>query len=292
MNESMRLSLILAFSAALAGTAAAQEICPVERGVEDIFAAPVIVRPIAVGRAVPVRPGAAVASEEVALVTRTFRADRPIRLRGKHSYAYPPDARVAALRTAAGERRCLRDLPRGSRGPNGGQTVACLIDGDGDGAWEAAELFRSQEAFPLFGARARFEPSGLAPLADPVRLAEAVPEVPDNHFAAFRRISVAGVTGETAELRVEHASLRERVSFRDRDGRTVTIGPRGRPVFEPWPGGNRTVRLVDGAVESVGGIRFRIARAGPGWTITPLDAQFPEWIAYQCGGSHLQIGRP
>jgi hypothetical protein len=288
----MRLALIPALLAALAGSASAQETCAVERGAEDIFAAPVPVRPIAVGRAVAVRPGAVVASEEVALVTRTFRADRRIGLRGKHPYSYPPEVRIAALRTAAGERRCLRDLPRGARGPSGGQTVACLIDGDGDGAWEAAELFPWQEAFPLFGVQARFERVELAPLAEPVRLAEAVPEVPGNHFAAFRRISVAALTGETAELRVEHASLRERLSFRAPDGRTETVGPRGRPVFEPWPGGNRTVRLVDGAVESVGGIHLRIARAGAGWTVTPLDARFPEWIAYLCGGSHLQVGRP
>lgn len=81
----MRRTLILALLTAQAGTASAQETCAVERGAEDIFAAPVIVRPIAVGRAVSIRRGAPIASEEVALVTRTVRADRPIRLRGKHS---------------------------------------------------------------------------------------------------------------------------------------------------------------------------------------------------------------
>lgn len=274
---------------ALAQPAASQQACGIENGAEDMLAAP-IVQPIASQRAVRLRVGAVLALESAAVVSRAYRSDRPVSLAGAHAYAYGSDALVGAVRTDAGERRCLRDFEGGVQGPQNGQLVACLVDTDTDGAFEAADLFRRDDV-AVFGRPARFDRVAQAPLAQPVRLAEAPPFIPPGHLSAFRRIVVAALSADSVTLQIEHATLAPVGAVRQPNGR-LAAPPRGTPKFQPMDGGRLAVALAEGTVAAAGGIRLRIARQGRRWTMAPLDARFPDWIGFDCGGSRLRIGRP
>jgi len=281
---------LAALSAALVlpQSAASQQSCAIEEGAEDMLAAPTV-QPIAAQRAVRLRPGAVLALESAAVVTRAYRPDRPVRLTGEFAVAYKNDVLLSAVRTEAGERRCLRDFEGGAQGPQNGGLVACLVDADGDGAYEAADLFRRDEV-ASFGRPARFARVAQAPLEQPVRLAEAAPPVPPGHLAAYRRILVAALSPGSVDLQVEHATLAPVGAMRQASGRLESF-PRGTPKYQPIEGGRTTVSLADGAVATAGGLRFRIARDGRRWTMTPIDERFPAWIAFDCGGSRLRIGR-
>jgi hypothetical protein len=272
----------------LAPPAASRQACPVENGSEDMLVAPVV-QPIASERPVRLRPGATLALEAVALVTRAYGTDRAIRLAGDFPFTYKSGALVSAIRTEGGERRCLRDFVDGAQGPDNGGLVSCLVDSNGDGAYEAADLFRRSD-IAVYGRPARFERVAQVPLEQPVPLAEAAPLILPGHLAAFRRIVVSALSGDSVSLRVEHATLAPVAALRRVDGR-LEAPPRGAPKFEPIGGGLVNVPLAEG-VATAGGIRFRIGRDGRRWTMTPLDPRFPDWIAFDCGGSRLRIGRP
>lgn len=285
-----RLSLLAAAFLLSPGAVAPRPACPVETGVQDIFGAPVLHRPIAANQPVAIAPGAVLALEEMRIATRIWRSERPIALTGRHAFTYPPGVAVTALRTEAGERRCLRDALGYRRGPSRGRLIPCLIDADGDGAHEAAELFRRESMELLGGRRAQFNRIALVQLAEPVRLAEDPAGLERGRFAALRRVVVVAAGPDHAVVELGHASLlawqTEPSSLPARRGRPVAV-----PDYRAWPGSRRAIRFTDGATETIAGVRFRIERSMAGWTATPLDARFPRWIELECEGAVVRTGR-
>jgi hypothetical protein len=289
--------LLLAASA----PALAAELCPVETGVQDIFGEPALRTPVASNRPVIVLPGAVVAEEQMQVSTRIWRSDQPVVLTGRAAHTYPAGSPVTALRSEQGERRCLRDATSTGHGPSPRRLLPCLIDADGDGLYEAAEIFSRDAVVTYFGRRARFRRISLSPLASPVRLVEDAGGLETGRMVAIRRVQVVEAGLDTAVVEIVHGSLAawrlDPVALTGADGRVNRYsrsrqGSATQPDLRPWPGSRRTVPLADGATETIGGMPFRIGRASDGWTMTPLAERFPRWIHYDCEGSTIRIGRP
>lgn len=279
----------------------AGEPCVVETGVQDIYGEPVLRTPVAANRPVLVQPRAVLAQEQLQVSTRIWRADQPIVLTGRGAYTYPAGAPITALRSEQGERRCLRDAVAFGEGPSRGRLLPCLIDAAGDGLYEAAEMFSRNSVVTYWGRRARFRRIALSPLANAVRLTEDPAGLETGRLVAIRRVQVVETGVDTAAVEIAHGSLAawrlEPVTLTGADGRVnrYARSRRGSPTepdLRPWPGSRRTVRLADGATETIGGMRFRIGRSAEGWTMTPLAERFPRWIQHDCEGSTIRIGRP
>ena len=260
--------------------------CEVEEGVVDIWGAPLPVEPVASGQVVAAKPNAILAQETLQIATRMWRTREALELPGE-SFVYPAGVRVTALMSPRGEEKCLRDATRPGTGIRGGEIVPCLSDADGDGRFEVAESFRLNTLVPFEGTKPQFRPLKHWTLASPVDLSEDSQGVDNSRMRILRRIRVVAIAAERIDVIAESATQHAPASISySMTGGGIAPVPRGPIDFEPL-GPPRSFVLRDGAVERIGGIRFRLEKAGSGWLLTPLDRAFPEWLAYKCGGTQV-----
>jgi hypothetical protein len=282
------LALLLLFVQAAAPAAP----CTIEFGVLDVIGAPLPVERIAAGTPVALAPGAILAAEAMQIATRMWRSNEPITLPA-YRFTYPAGTRVTALMSRRGVERCLRDaLPLTGRGPGGRDVVPCLVDADGDGRFETAEIATTNMIIPYVDTRPQFRPTRRLPLAAPVTLTEDPEGVDRSRQRIHRRLRITSAGADRIEVVTEQALQVTRASI------SYPVGG-GAPERVPadaikWQttGARRTVALAAGASERIGGVTFRFDRtAGGGWTATPLDAGFPQWIEHLCGGTNLTTRR-
>ena len=282
------LALLLLLSQAAAPAAP----CRIEFGVVDVIGAPLPVERIAAGTPVVLAPGAVLAAESMQIATRMWRSNEPIGLPA-YRFIYPAGTRVTALMSPRGEERCLRDArPPSERGPGGREVIPCLVDADGDGRFEAADIASTNMIMPHDGTRPQFRPTRRIPLAAPVTLVEDPQGVAISRQRLHRRLRLVSAGADRIEVVAEHGlqSTPGSIEYPVGGGMPARVAP--RPFEWRTAGARRTVALAAGASERIGGVTFRFARAaGGGWTATPLDPAFPEWIEHRCGGTSVTTRR-
>jgi len=268
---------------------------------------PILLSGIESGRRVHVEDNAVVAEEAVQIAQRGWMLGAALDLPGEgilfpagtilseESVAHQPHCLPLAPSEAEAE-AAVRRLPMRGR-------LACLIDGNGDGAFEQVQMFGADYAMHV----PRVRPYRLIALPAPVRLVENPLGQPGTRRHILRRIEIGPVRGGTAVLRVLHA-------FRDAppegEGGTWQREAGGlvfrltQPAPVPidrsdngWSSNTseeRIVTLADQAQVVVGGLRLRIERPSPtsppGWNIVALASHFPRWIHYGCGGRTVRLG--
>ncbi len=257
---------------------------------------------IEIGRPVRVEQGATLAAEAFRHAAPALRTPEDIHLAAPDDLLFPAGTPVrrAWLSTSGstGEYRpCLPEFPAlRSRYRTGLRVVPCLADGDGDGLYERVERWTYQPGMHVII-------TGHAndiDLPRPLRLAADPAGDPRSCRDAERRLKVAGVEGGTAWISVFSTESDcgadtpySAPVFTDRPdgGRVYQLAPPAPPLAARTTGAfirnlatptRETVALVDGARVTVGGLSLRIARAGKGWTMTPLDAAFPRWLPRTC----------
>jgi hypothetical protein len=262
--------------------------CAIDFGVVDVIGAPVPLDRIAAGAPVELLPGAVLAAETFQIATRMWRAAEPIQLPG-YRFTYPAGTRVTALMSPRGLERCLRDSrPAGMRGPGGRDVIPCLVDADGDGRYESADIATTNMIIPYVGTRPRFRPIRRIRLGAPVALVEDPQGVGNSRQRLHRRLRVVAVGGGRIEVVAEQAlqNAPTLVEYPLDGGTPKPLPP--DPVHWRSAGAARAVALSDGGTERIGGVTFRFARGpGGGWAATPLDAACPEWIEHRCGGTSV-----
>jgi len=284
------VSLYTALAALAAGAAAAQEQpCAVPFGVEDIFGPPRPADRIAAGTAVAAVPGAILARESLDIAQLTWLTSAPMPLPG-FRFTYPAKARVTALRSPRGVERCLRDARRYGTGVGGRQIIPCLIDSDGDGRFEAADIVPTNVIIPYEGTRPQFRVMRRVELPAPVALEEDPEGLDHSRYRVHRRLRILSAAADSVTIVAEHVQASSETVPQEPPPEGTAPKP-GAIAFQRV-GAPRRVALADGATETIGGIRFRIARSPAGWSLTPLDPAFPSWIAYSCAGSTVRRRPP
>ncbi|WP_260581512.1 hypothetical protein [Sphingopyxis sp. PET50] len=182
----------------------------------------------------------------------------------------------------------------------GGYVQACLADRDGDGLYEALNLFAGDSAMHV--PVRHLERSET--LAVPQALAEDPLGLADSRRYVHRRVTVT-VKDNIARLAIAHA-------FQDQDrhaapGVYVTgsdgayvyrLVPRpphpvsmtGNSYFGSGRDAEASVTIADGAEVAVGGLAFRIDHYSHGFTLQPLASRSPRWVHYGCGGTSILLG--
>lgn len=278
----------------------------------DTWIEPLVVAGIAAHRPVEVAADAVLAHEVVRLAHQGWRLGAELRLPLDEVYVYPVGTAIGPQHLFAPQRTirmCLPRVPeeiapppiRGNRLGTG--MLPCLVDRDGDGRYEQVDLHDTDfnaHVPRVWLARSVQLPVPAMVTADPEGL-----EWPRYHF--HRRIRSSEIEGGAVWLLVDHTS--HELERRDDNGSFVD-GPGGAHLYQPPapappppdPAGEqlfpyflngketRSVRLVHGAVVEAGGLRFRVARRGEGWTMTPLASWFPRWIRFGCGGRSIIYG--
>jgi hypothetical protein len=262
--------------------------CTIHYGVIDVIGAPVRLDGIAAGTPVALAPGSVLAAETFQIATRMWRAAEPIALPA-YRFTYPAGTRVTALMSPRGLERCLRDSrPPATRGPGGRDVIPCLLDADGDGRYEAADIATTNMIIPFVGTRPRFRPIRRVRLGAPVSLVEDPQGIGSSRQRLHRRLRVVGVAGDRIEVAAEQAlqNAPALVEYPLGGGAPRPLPP--DPVQWRSAGASRSVALAEGGTERIGGVAFRFAR-GPsgGWAATPLDPAFPEWIEQRCSGTSV-----
>jgi len=268
---------------------------------------PILLSGIESGRRVHVQIDAVVAEEVVQFAQRGWMLGSELRLPGEN-LAYPAGT-VLAPGYAARQPLCLPLAPLAAGEPGelrhyGRGRLACLIDGNGDGAFEQVRMHLTDYAMHVPQAR----PYGTIDLPTPLRLVEDPFGQPDTRRHVLRRIEIGEVRGNTAVLRVLHAfrdsdrSRADDIWASEADGTKIYRLPTPVPVpidrsDSGWSsngGEGRTVTLAEDAEVVVGGLRLRIERPSPssppGWNIVPLARNFPRWIHYGCNGRSIRLG--
>lgn len=140
---------------------------------------------------------------------------------------------------------------------------------------------------PFVGTRPRFRPVRRTALAVPVTLAEDPQGIGSSRIHVSRRLRIISSTPDSIEVVAQQVTQHRPalISYPVGGGTPERVPP--EPMSFRQLGDARSVRLADGAVERIGGLRFRIARAASGWTLTPLDPSFPAWLDYRCGGTQV-----
>jgi hypothetical protein len=155
--------------------------CETGPGVVDIWGQPLPVAGVEIDAPVAVAPEAVIAHEVVQVASRMWRTQQDLRLPNLN-FTYPAGVRVTAMRSHRGDERCLRDaLPRRA-GPRRGELVACLIDEDGDGRFETAEMFDLNAIVPYDGTTPRFRPRQRISLSEPVSMEEDPQGIGSTHM--------------------------------------------------------------------------------------------------------------
>jgi hypothetical protein len=141
----------------------------------------------------------------------------------------------------------------------------CLIDGDGDGAFERALML------PY---RPGVAPRELA--IAPVRLGPA-PDAADPRLSrrhVYRRLRIAEIAERELVVVVEHAQGR----------------PGERPDYDRDPPAERAaLPLRDGASASVAGIGLRVAGRPGAWQVE-TSGGFAPWVVLERGGAAVRLG--
>jgi hypothetical protein len=298
-NAGRSLAILLA-AAALPAAAQPSAECPVEGGVQDIYGKPLLLQGIASGKPVSLAPDAILALEKMQYSTLIWRTDQPFRI-ARTRLLYPAKSQVTALRTDTGARRCLRDATADGDGLGSGHLMPCLVDGDGDGRFETAHLFREDAIITTSGKRSKFKSPRIAPVEPPVGLTEDPNGLGMTREYAFRRLRVTALAGATARVASEIATqaasdLPAFPGLRTAGGKMVVPAqPRSPGVLELPPeyqrlGATISVPLADGEIAEVDGLRLRVTRTSDGWTMTPLSTAFPAWIHIECEGARLRLG--
>lgn len=295
------IGLVLAgLSAQVAATTPSNSICSLDGGVSDVFAEPILFERIALGTPIVLHEGAILASETFGVATKIWRLDQTLKLAAPYSFSYPAGARVTALMSPDGAKRCLRDaVPLGS-GPRGGQLLTCLIDEEGDGSFEAAELFDTSAFFAPHAAR--FVRKAEVLLSSRVTMREDNAGLDRSRMNLRRRLRVVGLSETRVTTVAEDA--RESVALPnvlyDPQVNAGKLTFRKRPLVpqvQPEPtyraraGSTKTTVLEKGQHE-IAAVPFRIARDGQTWSATPLADRFPQWLSLACDGTQLRASRP
>jgi hypothetical protein len=159
--------------------------------------------------------------------------------------------------------------------------LRCLVDRDGDGAYES--FVHKAELVPYNMRTGRSGPSsgtvpGILALARPIRLVPAAaPARPDPFASAevLTRISVAWVKGEVVGLRFSGGVRRGPDSLADR----MMDGAEAEAVLP----------MAEGIETPVLGTRIRFARSGAKWT-GAIQSGFGREPRLLCGGSVIEAG--
>jgi hypothetical protein len=262
-------------------------------------------------RRVHVEIDAIVAEEVVQIAERGWMLGAALSLPGE-GLTYPAGT-ILAPAYAARQPLCLplAPPPGAESGAESGRwraygrgRLACLIDSNGDGAFEQVQMLGTDYAMHVPQAR----PYRMIALSAPARLVENPLGRPGTRRHVLRRIEIGAVSGDTALLRVLHA-------FRDPDRsqsegawESETDGTKIYRLAPPIPvpidrsdsgwrsqsNEERTIALAQDSEVEVGGLRLRIERPSPsrppGWNIVPLARHFPRWIHYGCGGRSIRVG--
>jgi hypothetical protein len=272
---------------------------------ETVYAPFVTLLAIEAGRPVAIGPGAVLAHEIVQYHHPSWRTPAAIRLPGPDALLYPAGTPVTMAFVNFGDLRpCLPSPPETDRRVGRTRLLLCLVDGDGDGRYEAVERLGSVVGahVPMISDR------GTVPLPAPLRLVDDPRGDPMFRNHAHRRLVVTALDGDDATF-VVRDTIHELQEVRTPgEAGVFEPGPDGSRIYRspppdpaiPEPGrgdhvsgrGGRIVRLADGALVELAGLHLAIARAGTGWTATPREPRFAPWIARQCGGRRLRIGAP
>jgi hypothetical protein len=267
---------------------------------------PILLSDIESGRRVHVEDNAVVAEEAVQIAQRGWMLGAALDLPGE-GMAFPAGT-ILSAQSVARQPHCLPLAPSDAeaavrRFPMRGR-LACLIDGNGDGAFEQVQMFGADYAMHVPQAR----PYRLIALPAPVRLVENPLGQPETRRHILRRIEIGPVRGGTAVLRVLHA-FRDAPpagegGIWDREASGAMVFRLTQPAAVPidrsdngWSSNTseeRIVTLADQAQVEVGGLRLRIERPSPssppGWNIVTLAPYFPRWVHYGCGGRSVRLG--
>lgn len=278
------MNIATIFALLLAGQGNAD--CDTGPGVIDIWGAPLPLEAVAVDVPVSIAPDTVIALEVAQVASRMWRTQQELHLPGLN-FTYPAGIRVTAMRSHRGDERCLRDAVPAGTGPRRGEVIPCLLDEDGDGRFETVEIFNLNAIIPYAGTTPRFRPRQRVSLSEPVTMEEDPQGVGSSRIRIHRRLRVTEMGGDAITVVVEHAtqSARALMSYPVGGGGPSPV-PLGEISFRT-SGAPRAVALIDDAVNQIGGLRFRVERAANGWTLTPLDRVFPEWLAYRCWGTQI-----
>jgi hypothetical protein len=286
------------------------EDCRVWEG-REAWTEPVAVGPIAAHRPVDVATDAVLAHEVVRIAHRGWRLGAELRLPLDDVYVYPVGTALGPQHLFAPQRTihmCLPRVPAEISPPPAFRRqfatgmLPCLVDRDGDGRYEQVDLHDTY--FGMHVPQVRLARSVQLPV--PVQLTEDLTGVESNRHHLHRRITSI-ITVNAVWLAVEHAFQEPE---RGGDIGSFVDGPGGAHVYQlpepvllpPEPTGGpltyavdadetRSVKLIHGAVVEAGGVHFRVARRGNGWTMIPLESRFPRWIRFGCSGRSLILGR-
>lgn len=295
------VSILLAAALAIppATPAPSGDDCTVEEDAQSLWGEPVLLQKVAAGIPVEAAAEAVLALEKVQLTTQTWRTDREMTLPSQFRVDPPAGTLVVAMGSRQGVRRCIRDDPAVNR-PVMTAGIPCLVDMDRDGRYETVEFYKERALIPMGRAKARFVLSRRLTLPAPLGLVDEPQGTGFTRLFAFRRLRIVDVAGDTlrvmTDIARQNAADESTTIGKDRRGRIGLVrqqspGMRGLPPeYMPQARSLRTVALSDGAVQTIAGIRFRISRSGPKWTLTPLDERFPAWIRRACDGARLHIG--
>lgn len=219
---------------------------------------------------VPVRPDAVIAEQRVEIMGRRMGLDRAVHIGAPFDFTYPAGTPVRLYRRPEGDRWCKVGIPGVSYTPPEDDhreifPGLCLIDGDGDGAFERVLMLP-------------YSP-GVAPrelAIAPVRLGPA-PDAADPRLSrrhVYRRLRIAETAERELVVVIEHAQGR----------------PGEPPNYDRDPPAHRVaLALHAGASASVAGVALRVA-GGPGsWRLEASGGLAP-WVVLERGGAAVRFG--
>lgn len=235
-----------------------------------ILGEPVLTDPVP-PRTVPAQVDAVIAEQRAEMMGARTAVDRPIVIGAPFNYELTATrSEFRRYRTSAGDRWCWSGIP-GVVFPaprdEGGQIFPgiCLLDADGDGAFEAVRML----AYPPSTAT---RDVAIAP----VRLRPAPPPDPRlSRFHVFRRLRIAEISGRAVVLVLEHA-------WRSQG--------EGAPDYARDPPSERVaLALRPGASVSIAGLALRVEGERGAWRIAASGA-FAPWVTLEQGGAAVRLG--
>jgi hypothetical protein len=221
---------------------------------------------------VPVRLDAVIAEQQVEIRGAEMLPERQLTIGAPFNYAVPASRYAFRLyRTAAGDRWCLSGIPGVRYSPPHDEhgdifPGACLIDADGDGAYETIHMLAYDR--------------GIAPrdvAIAPLRLRPSPPPTDPriSRLHVLRRLRVAELGERDVVLALEHAWVPR---------------PNETPDYEQGDLPERvTLALRPGATVAIAGIQLRIA-GGPGAWRIEASGGFTPWARLEQNGAAVQLG--
>lgn len=219
---------------------------------------------------VELRAGAVIAEQRAEIMGARMVLDRATRVGAPFNHNLPAGAAFRLYRTAGGERWCETGIPGVVYRPpldEGGAMYpgTCLLDADGDGAFEAVRMLPYAPARPV-----RTMP------ITPVRLLPA-PPVTDSRLAplrVFKRLRIGAVDGDRVELIMDY--------------KWVSPG-RPEPDYDPQTADRSTIVVRPGMTLSVDGLGLHFSGRSGLWRMEP-DGAFRPWVVLAPDNASLRIG--